>query len=185
MSPTVGDRTGNQACPGRPGDPPEVIIMSVKTQAVPASPEFLSSVASAFALVALACAGLIAGGKAMAEPLGVELLTTSISANSVKLESTKPLDEIVVYGIRGSDEPAFGQRYMSDKLLIEIFRDAAMSRQLEEDFKSRVMVAELGSGPRQLRLGYDARATLVQQAYDHNRLPLDIIQPAMILNFSF
>ena len=159
--------------------------MSVTATPVSSFANSFSSVANTIAPIALAFAGLTAAGKAAAEPLGVELLTTSISANSVTFESTQPVEEIVVYGIRGSDEPTFGQRFMSDKLLMEIFRDARVSRQLEEDFKSRVVVAELGPGPRQLRLGYDARSTLIEQAREQSRLPLDIVAPAVILSFSF
>jgi len=152
-------------------------MSTIAVHTEPAGPSRL--ITSTLAIIAVACSSLTLISRADAEPLGAELLSSSI------LLEEKPLEEIVVYGIRGSDEPTFGQRLMSDKLLLEVLEDAEMRQRLEDDFK-KLVFAEIGGGDRKLRLGYDVKANLVDQAaLQPSRLPLDLVAPAVVLNLSF
>ncbi len=136
----------------------------------------------AWVVLSLLAAALLIAASARAEQLGLDLLSTTVA--SAVVDDGASMDEIVVLGKAADEEE--GGRILSDPLLRKILRDFEMQQQLEDEFEALVEKRGLAAQQPPFRLGYDPVAEAHEQVVlDPGPLPLDLIEPAVIIKVDF
>jgi hypothetical protein len=119
-----------------------------------------------------------------AEPLGAELLATSVVAT--KDASISPVDEIVVVGVRGEDGTIRPARLLDDEQLQRIMRDLEKKTALERESAWRLRADAINDVPPALRVGYDLRDQDREPARNPSlELPMELVQPAVFISADF
>lgn len=123
---------------------------------------------------------------AAAENLGMELLSTGITPATLYDEPGDSIDEIVVLGVREKDDAERTRRLLEDPLLQHILRDFELRQQLERETGHGEEAAGIGPSSPRLRVGYEPPEESREPSREEpSRLPLDLVKPAIVIEFDF
>ena len=121
---------------------------------------------------------------ARAEPLKLELLSTSIAPAALQGEP-KLFDEIIVFGSREKHKLP-EQRALDEALLERVLRDLELQQEVQKELEWREASADLDERPIRVRFGYDLREQAREPTHREQRLlPMDLVMPATVLSVDF
>ena len=119
-------------------------------------------------------------------PAAINMTMDGFKTDTLKPESSRAIDEIVVFGIRKPKVDQPKPDLFEDPLRKRVLDEIRELRLLEREFEWRSESADLNIEPPRLRFGYDPRndARLAETS-PQVLLPLDRVQPATLFSVDF
>ncbi len=106
--------------------------------------------------------------------------------DTLKPETSRAIDEIIVFGIRKPRVEDPKPDLLIDPLRARVLKEIRELKLLDGEFEWRAETSDLDVEPPRLRVGYDPRSDArLPEPSPQVRLPIDRVRPATLLSVDF